>query len=653
MNNMKNKIKSTLILVVALMTACAFSWAMPSEAFAATKCKAPVISAEQGTQCDEVVLTCKGGGKNANTYLVYMKPSGESFSLVKKVSCKDVKEGTVVSFKGLETETTYSFKVKAANSYKKTQYFNSKTKKWQNKRPAKKNWKGKKTRKVYKYRWHSAYSAVSSVTTVSNSSAGDPDEPTAVPKPKNLRYTSTDTSITLLWDEVPGATNYKVISLDTMRSYNAGTDTSKTFNDLEPNTEHTYMVKVIMGDCQGEAVEITAKTKALSIAAPANIRGTAGPSNVFLQWDAVNTAQNYKVYDGNKKALGTTAGCNYTVNSVNTSNKTSFYVVAGKNGQFGEITSANKVVVDAYVSNSEWPVDPDIYLDYGQTRIFLGQDWDNTLCNQLKSASNGFEQVSRPGLAKPSDGGSKYYDVTKYMFDINDYDHFLAIEVAGGKIIMWETAGPTFGVIRGTTVQWGDCVKNYTYGIMTGYRTDGACNNVFTDIDKGDTVVGGFGSDYSVNKSNLILENEKRIGYHYINAYRVAGGRCILSYCNGLDGKNYTWSGEVMGKTYTNTRYGTQAFVETVAASKKVSHDTSAMTSGPLAGQTALDRLEITAAATGIVMSGENVATGGLGESCLGSYMSSSPHLVQVLCPEYTKIGLGIQGNYNAQEYAK
>ena len=53
-------------------------------------------------------------------------------------------------------------------------------------------------------------------------------------------------------------------------------------------------------------------------------------------------------------------------------------------------------------------------------------------------------------------------------------------------------------------------------------------------------------------------------------------------------------------------------------------------------------------------MNAENVATGGLGESCLGSYMSSSMHLVQLLGRDYTKIGLGIiPVKYNAQEYSK
>lgn len=45
----------------------------------------------------------------------------------------------------------YEYKVRAVKVYKKTQYFNSTTKKWQNKKPSKGNWKGKKTRKKKVY----------------------------------------------------------------------------------------------------------------------------------------------------------------------------------------------------------------------------------------------------------------------------------------------------------------------------------------------------------------------------------------------------------------------------------------------------------------------------------------------------------------------
>lgn len=52
--------------------------------------------------------------------------------------------------------TLYKYKVRAIREYKKTQYYNSKSKKWQNKKPATKYWKGKKTRKIIYYTAHSA-----------------------------------------------------------------------------------------------------------------------------------------------------------------------------------------------------------------------------------------------------------------------------------------------------------------------------------------------------------------------------------------------------------------------------------------------------------------------------------------------------------------
>ena len=62
----------------------------------------------------------------------------------------------------INTNTSYKVSVKAYNTYKQKQYYNSKTKKWQTKKPAKKNWKGKKTLKVTAY----AYGPASATLTI-------------------------------------------------------------------------------------------------------------------------------------------------------------------------------------------------------------------------------------------------------------------------------------------------------------------------------------------------------------------------------------------------------------------------------------------------------------------------------------------------------
>lgn len=62
---------------------------------------------------------------------------------------------TKLSFKNTSVKqgSKYSYKVRAYRKYTVKQYYNSKTKKWQSKKPSKKYWKGRKTRKVAKYKY--------------------------------------------------------------------------------------------------------------------------------------------------------------------------------------------------------------------------------------------------------------------------------------------------------------------------------------------------------------------------------------------------------------------------------------------------------------------------------------------------------------------
>ncbi len=95
--------------------------------------------------------------KNRNTkgYAIY-----RNGKLIKRVSYKI---NTFTNTK-LKAGTKYSFTVRAYNSYIQIQYYNSKTKKWQAKRPPTSQWKGKKTRKVTAYKYGKV-SATKQVTT--------------------------------------------------------------------------------------------------------------------------------------------------------------------------------------------------------------------------------------------------------------------------------------------------------------------------------------------------------------------------------------------------------------------------------------------------------------------------------------------------------
>lgn len=73
-------------------------------------------------------------------------------------------EGKNFTDEDLRPGSTYTYKVRACLYYNVKQYYNTKTKKWVTKKPAKKNWKGKKTRILSKKKF-GKFSPAVTVTT--------------------------------------------------------------------------------------------------------------------------------------------------------------------------------------------------------------------------------------------------------------------------------------------------------------------------------------------------------------------------------------------------------------------------------------------------------------------------------------------------------
>ena len=130
----------------------------------------------KATNYKTVRLSWKKIPKNKNTqgYAIY-----RNGKLLKRVG----KNTNAFNVTPLNGRTKYYFKVAAYNTYKYTQYYNTKTKKWQNKKPAKNYWKGKKTRKVTGYKYGKA-SVQRAVTTPAASVA-----PTPAPADKDAVFT--------------------------------------------------------------------------------------------------------------------------------------------------------------------------------------------------------------------------------------------------------------------------------------------------------------------------------------------------------------------------------------------------------------------------------------------------------------------------------
>ena len=475
---------------------------------------------------------------------------------------------------------------------------------------------------------------------------------TATPVPKNIKTVSGWDNITVSWDKVAGAEKYSIKAPPESRWIDTNGNTSYTANGLEPNKTYTFYVEAYIKGCWSEAGKVTAKT---GFQAPGNIHAiNITDQSAKIVWDPVEGADRYRVYNGQGTSYVDVTSCSLKVASLTPDTTYTYYVVAGGDGHFGQRDDENKVTFTTLIEEEGFTPNTNIKLDYNGVNLYLGKTWNTTLCNNLKAASNGYDTATRPGYAYELKTYTEH-DAVEYMFDTDDYTDFLAVIVADGKIIGWETNGPVFGTYYGQDVIWGDDLNDYLYGIVTGYRTRGsACTNIFTDIDRGDTVIGGF-AFLTYPRDRLLSNEEKKIGYHYINAYRCAAGKSILAYSNGLDGLNDTWTGTFNGKTWTNTRFGAQAFAESFDVSNMPEDDlhgiSTPLPAGPLKGQKAGDRNGIILKATGERVLCENVASGGIGESCLGAYMTSDGHMLNMLTSGAYLIGIGISGQSNAQIY--
>jgi chitodextrinase len=139
--------------------------------------------------------------------------------------------------------------------------------------------------------------------------------------PANFKADPSQTSVTLTWDKVVGATSY-VLEKNGVKIYEGAAVSFKNTN-LTTSTEYSYTVYA--KDASGMSPGVTLKTKTLAIptpAAPANFKGNASYTSVSLTWDSVAYATTYqlnrngvKIYEGSAKTFtdnSLTSGTSYT-----------------------------------------------------------------------------------------------------------------------------------------------------------------------------------------------------------------------------------------------------------------------------------------------------------------------------------------------------
>ncbi len=122
---------------------------------------------------------------------------------------------------------------------------------------------------------------------------------TAPQVPTGISAVSTDTTLTISWNAMQGATSYFVYFRDQEIAV-PGTDTSTTFTNLTPNTPYTYKVCASSADGRSPySSEMTTKTTPPGPSMPEEATQTSTENSVTLNWNAVNGADSYDViFDG-------------------------------------------------------------------------------------------------------------------------------------------------------------------------------------------------------------------------------------------------------------------------------------------------------------------------------------------------------------------
>ena len=171
---------------------------------------------------------------------------------------------------------------------------------------------------------------VISLTFEGGSDDGDDEQttPVAPAAPANLTATATETTVTLTWDAVEGA-SYNVYQGENLLA--SVTETTYTVENLTANTSYTFSVKAVKDQLESDAATVTVTTlepAPVAPATPTNVVATAnGQNSIIVKWDAVAGAKYYYVYkDGT--AWSQEYGTSSTINGLTAGTQYCFAVQA-------------------------------------------------------------------------------------------------------------------------------------------------------------------------------------------------------------------------------------------------------------------------------------------------------------------------------------
>ena len=135
----------------------------------------------------------------------------------------------------------------------------------------------------------------------------DPEEPgdnpsdSFNPATPTVVATTTETTITLTWNAVDGATEYNIYTPSNFDSNVLGiTETTYTFENLITGVEYCFQVSAVSLTGESDAARVCAtpgdEEEPVAPAAPVVVADTVTETTVVLTWNAVENATSYNVY---------------------------------------------------------------------------------------------------------------------------------------------------------------------------------------------------------------------------------------------------------------------------------------------------------------------------------------------------------------------